>query len=91
MRVVPIHRSLHKPSMVMGAERELVMFSALISILVGIGGFTLLSALAGLIFWMVTIFILRQMAKSDPQMSKVWWKHHKQQDYYSARATPWRN
>ena len=74
----------------MGAERDLVMYSALISMLVGVGGFTIISAATGFLFWVVTVFILRHMAKADPQMSKVWWKHYYQQDFYPAHSTPWR-
>lgn len=31
------------------------------------------------------------MAKADPLMSKVWLRHVKQQDFYSARASRWRS
>ncbi|WP_031485850.1 conjugal transfer protein TrbD [Maridesulfovibrio frigidus] len=91
MRKVPIHRSLHRPSLVMGAERDLLMYSALISMLVGIGGLTILSATAGFLFWLVTVFILRQLAKKDPQMSKIWRRLYHQQDFYPARSTTFRS
>ncbi len=38
MRTVPIRQSLHRHNQVFGAEREIVMFSALIALMVGIGG-----------------------------------------------------
>jgi type IV secretion system protein VirB3/type IV secretion system protein VirB4 len=76
---------------VFGAERELVMFSALIAFLVGVGGLTLVSGVAALLFWIGALFVLRAMAKSDPVMSKVWLRHINQQDYYPARASRWRS
>ena len=36
-RFLPIHQSLHRHAHVLGAERELVMTSALIALLVGVG------------------------------------------------------
>ena len=91
MRTVPIRQSLHRHNLVFGAEREIVMFSALIALLVGIGGMTLISGVSACLFWLGSIFILRLMAKSDPQMSKVWMRHLKQQDLYLARSPRWRS
>jgi len=90
MRTIPIRQSLHKQTTVLGAERDLVMLSALLSLLVGIGGMTLVSGIAAVIFWGCSVFVLRLMAKTDPIMSKVWFRHVKQQDYYPARASLWR-
>jgi len=89
-RKIAIHQSLHRHNLVMGAERELVMTSALIALLVGIGGMTWVSALCAGVFWIVAIFVLRRMARSDPLMSKIWLRSIKQQDYYSPLSSRWR-
>jgi len=85
-----IHQSLHRQNLVLGAERELAMSSALIALLVGIGGVTVISGIAAFVFWIAAIFVLRRMARADPLMSKVWMRHVKQQDLYSAKASRWR-
>lgn len=90
MRTVPIHQSLHRHAHVFGAERELVMTSGLIALLVGIGGLTLISGVSAVIFWLVAVFALRRMAKADPIMSRVWLRHIRQQDFYAARSGRWR-
>lgn len=90
MNTVPIHQSLHRHSQVLGAERELVMFSALIAFLVGVGGMTGIAAVSAAVFWIVAVCVLRLMAKADPMMSKVWMRHIRQQDFYSARSSRWR-
>ena len=90
VRKIVVHQSLQRHNFVMGAERELVMTSALIALLVGIGGLTLLSGAAAAVFWIVAVFVLRRMAKADPIMSKVWMRHVKQNDFYSAKASRWR-
>ena len=91
MRTLPIHQSLHRHNHVLGAERELVMTSALIAFLVGVGGLTALSMLSALVFWIVAVFALRRMAKADPQLSKVWLRHVKQQLFYAAKSARWCN
>ena len=89
-RFLPIHQSLHRHAPVLGAERELVMTSALIALLVGVGGLTAVSIVSAVIFWIASVFALRRMAKADPIMSRVWLRHIKQQEFYPARAGRWR-
>ena len=89
-RLLPIHQSLHRHAHVLGAERELVMTSALIALLVGVGGLTVVSIVSAAVFWLVTLFALRRMAKADPIMSRVWLRHIKQQEFYPAKASRWR-
>jgi type IV secretion system protein VirB3/type IV secretion system protein VirB4 len=89
-RTLPIHQSLHRHTHVLGAEREPVMTSALIALLVGVGGLTIVSAVAAVSFWLVAVFALRRMAKADPIMSKVWLRHIRQQEFYPAKASRWR-
>lgn len=89
-RTIPIRQSLHRHVHVLGAERELVMTSALLALLVGVGGMTWIAALTAGLFWVVTIFVLRRMAKADPMMSKVWLRHVKQQTFYPAKSSRWR-
>ena len=89
-RTLPIHQSLHRHAHVLGAEREPVMTAALIAFLVGVGGMTAISAIAAVTFWLVAVFALRRMPKADPIMCRVWLRHIKQQDYYHAKASRWR-
>lgn len=89
-RLLPIHQSLHRHAHVLGAERELVMTSVLIALLVGVGGLTAVSIVSAAVFWLVALFALRRMAKADPIMSRVWLRHIKQQEFYPAKASRWR-
>lgn len=90
MAGVLIRQSLHRHAHVMGAERELVLCSGLIALLVGIGGLTVIAAISALTFWLASVFALRRMAKADPIMSRVWMRHIKQQDFYPAKTPRWR-
>lgn len=84
-----VFKSLHRQPLVLGGERELVQFSALLAFIVGAGGQTLLSVTSAFCFWCVALFCLRQMAKIDPMLSQVFRRHVKQQAVYPARSTPW--
>ncbi|WP_031480012.1 conjugal transfer protein TrbD [Maridesulfovibrio frigidus] len=90
LRTVPVRRSLHRHSLMMGAERDLVMYAALIGFVLAVGGKTILSASVAIIFWIVSVFLLQIMGKADPQMSKIWFRQNAQQNEYPARSTPWR-
>ena len=83
----PIRRSLHRHTLVLGGDRELVMFSGLAAFLTALGGFSLFSALCGLAFWLTALFWLRKWATADPQMRDVWLRHIRQQDLYAARSS----
>lgn len=87
---IAIHQSLHRHAHILGAERELVLSSGLLCLLVGVGGMTWIAGATAATFWMASVFLLRQMAKADPIMSKVWMRHVKQQDYYATLAKAWR-
>lgn len=90
MRTIPIHQSLHRHNHILGAERELVMTSGLVALLVGIGGLTAVSIGTAVAFWLLALFALRRMAKADPIMSRVWLRHIKQQEFYAAKPSRWR-
>ncbi len=90
-RIVTVHQSLHRHSHMLGAERELVMMSALIAFLLAIGGMTKISIIASVIFWVTSIIALRKIAKKDPIFSKVFMRHAKQQDFYPAKTPVWIN
>ena len=89
-RPLPIHQSLYRHAHILGAERELVMTTALIALLVGVGGLTAVSIVSAAGFWILSVFVFRRMAKADPIMSRVWLRHIKQQEFHPAKASRWR-
>ncbi len=90
-RLTTVHQSLHRHSHMLGAERELVMTSALIAFLLAIGGMTKISIISAIIFWITSLIVLRKIAKVDPIFSKIFLRHTKQQDFYPAKTPVWIN
>jgi type IV secretion system protein TrbD len=89
LQTTPIYRSLHRGNLFMGGDRELTMMSILSSFVLMI---TLdpLAISFGVVFSIFSVFLLRSMAKNDPDMRHVYLRHRQYQDFYSARSTPWR-
>lgn len=85
-----IHKSLHRPNLIFGGDREAVMFSFLFAFCIGFGGFTLISAIAGIVFWIGSLMFWRRLAKKDPLYIKVYIRYIRQQRYYYAHKSIWR-
>ena len=86
-RLNVIHQSLVKPVLLAGAERPLAIANWITAAAIFFGG--------GLHWYTVTIstllvtvghWALVQAAKFDPQLSRVYVRHIRFQDYYAARA-----
>ncbi len=85
---VPIHSALNKPNLVLGGERELMLFTGLIASAMIFVALSLQSAIIGVVVWFIFSSLIRKMAKSDPLMSKIYIKQLSYQHYYMAHSTP---
>jgi len=90
-RRLPIYRALCRPHLLMGAERKLVIFTGSIAGALVFSTMRPIPAIIGVVLWVVSIGILRMMAKYDPYMSDVYIRHIKYRKYYAARSRVWRN
>lgn len=90
LRQTKVHRALHRPQLLLGGERELVLFSGLVAGGIGAASMNLPAAIIGVMIWMLTTYGLRRMAKVDPILSKIYARQRKYADYYAAFSRPWR-
>lgn len=88
LRTIPIRRSGNRASLFMGGDREMVMFSGLLSGILVLATQDVVSIIAGIVLWFFSIKVLRLMAKSDPYLRQVYLRHQKYQSHYLARSTP---
>src|SRR5713101_4998276 len=89
-RVSAIHQSLTRPILLAGAERPLAIsnwITAAASIFGG--GLHWYTVAMGAFLLTVGHWALVQAAKFDPQLSQVYVRHIRYQDYYLARASIW--
>lgn len=85
-----IHRALSRPNLLMGADRELVLLTALAAIILIFVVLTWYAALSGIAIWLVAVAALRMMAKTDPLMRRVYLRHISYKASYHATSSPWR-
>lgn len=85
-----VHRALSRPNLLMGADRELVLLTALAAVILIFVVLTWYAALFGVSVWLVAVAALRMMAKTDPLMRRVYLRHISYRTYYRPTSTPWR-
>jgi type IV secretory pathway TrbD component len=90
VRKVTLHRAGIRPHLFLGGDRELVLFSGLVAAVLIFSCFQLLTILAGVVLWMVTLWVFRRMAKADPRMRFIYMRSLLYRRYYPARSTPFR-
>lgn len=90
MNTAPFHRSMIRPLLLMGCDRELLMFSGLIAFALAAQGQTFMSLAYAVLLWFLSLFLLRLAAKADPFMRDVYLRHRRYAKYYPPRSTPYR-
>lgn len=83
-------RALHRPNLILGGERKLVLTTGLISLGLVVTALNLPATIFGIAFWFLCIAALRQMAKADPLMSGLYLRNIRYRGYYAARSRPFR-
>jgi type IV secretion system protein TrbD len=86
LRRVPIHRSLNRPQLLAGADRELALMAGVISAMFIFAIVKIWAVFAGVVFWMVAFHLLRMLAKADPLMRPVFIRYQIYQRYYPPQA-----
>jgi type IV secretion system protein VirB3 len=74
----------------LGGDRELVLFTGLVAFTLTVPSFQWASIATGIVLWLAALYLLRQMAKSDPLMRHVYLRQLRYRRYYPARSKPWR-
>jgi type IV secretion system protein VirB3 len=88
LQSIPIRRVGTRENLLLGADRELLLFSAMISALMIFAALKLSSIVIGSILWIASVYLLRMMGKADPRMRTVYLRHRRYAGYYPARSTP---
>jgi type IV secretion system protein VirB3 len=84
-----IHRAGIRPHLFLGGDRELVLSSGLLAFTLTVSSFHWPSIATGIALWLVALYLLRQMAKSDPLMRHVYLRQLRYRRYYPARSKPY--
>lgn len=91
LRRTPLHRALHRPNLLFGGERELVLIAAIVCGGVAVSALNAVAAVVGLAVWLIAIGFLRMMAKADPYTSRIYLRQIGYGPYFPARSYPFRS
>lgn len=90
LRCTPFYRALHRPNLVLGGERELVLTTAVVAGGLAVSALNIPAISVAAALWALCVSGLRMMAKADPQMSKIYLRSLKYRRHYPARSRPFR-
>lgn len=90
LRQIELRRSLHRPNLIGGAERELVLILGIMTFASIFSAVSVVSAIVGIFVWLAVYSLLRIMGRADPEMSKVYRRSQKYKAYYRPYSTPFR-
>jgi type IV secretory pathway TrbD component len=91
LRRTPFFRVLHRPRLFLGGEREPTLMMAIVAAGLAVSGQNLVTVIVSAVLWFGCIGLFRQMAKADPQMSRVYMRQIKYRSYYPPRSRPYRD
>lgn len=83
----PVRKSLLVPMLFMGGERTLSLLAILFACVLILFVQTFIAFVAGILLWVLSIPLLRKMAKKDDKMSLVYQRSLNYQKYYPATGT----
>lgn len=90
IRTVPIRRAGNRDNLVLGGDRELVLFTGLLAAALIFSAHDIKAAVFGMLLWTLGLQVFRIMAKADPKMRFVYLRQRRYRKYYPARSTPFR-
>lgn len=90
LRRTPLYRALYRPNLILGGEREPVLIAAILTGGVALSALNLVAIGIGFAVWVVAIGLLRLMAKTDAQMTRIYLRQLAYRAYYPARSRPHR-
>jgi type IV secretion system protein TrbD len=85
-REVVIHQSANRPHLLMGGDRELVLFAALLSAMLAFALVTWWGIAVGVVLWLVAVAVLSRMGRSDPLLRQVYIRHVRYRPFYPAKG-----
>jgi type IV secretion system protein VirB3 len=85
-REIVIHQSANRPHLLLGGDRELVLFAALMSAMLIFALITWWGIVAGIALWIASVAALSRMGRFDPMLRQVYVRHVKYRVFYPAKG-----
>lgn len=85
-REIVIHQSANRPHLLLGGDRELVLFAALLSAMLIFALVTWWGIVAGIGLWLASVAVLSRMGRFDPMLRQVYVRHVRYRAFYPAKG-----
>ena len=85
-REIVVHQSANRANFLLGGDRELVLFAALLAAMLVFALVTWWGLIAGVALWFGAVAALSRMWKADPLLRQVYLRHIKYQAFYPAKG-----
>lgn len=82
----PFSPALNRPHLLLGGERKLVILVIVSALIVILSDISVVKIALGLLLWLVSVALLRRMAKYDPDLSAIYLRRVRYQAYYPAQS-----
>ena len=87
-REIILNQALTQPDHLWGVERELVLVFLVTTIAMVALSSDIWPRIFALVIWFTCFGCLKMMASADPIMSRIYIRHIKYKQYYSAQSSP---
>jgi type IV secretion system protein TrbD len=87
-REVMIHQSANRPNLLLGCDREMVLFAGLMAAVLVFALANWWGVTLGVGLWIGSVAVLSRVGKADPLMRKVYLRHVRYQSHYPASPRP---
>src|SRR5881398_3368810 len=81
-----IHQSANRPHLILGGDRELVLFAGLTAACLAFTVATWWGVFIAIAFWLAAVAVLARMGKADPLLRHVYLRHIRYKSFYPAKA-----
>jgi type IV secretion system protein VirB3 len=85
-REIVIHQSANRSQLLLGGDRELVLFAAVLSAMLIFALVTWWGVVTGVALWFLAVAVLSRMGKADPLLRHVYLRHIRYQPFYAAKS-----
>ena len=89
LRTVPVHRSFHRHSNIMGCDRTMFLVAIGVALILPVTMYSLIALIWGIVVWPISIFALRKAFTHDPQFFPIYFRSQQYRRYYPPRTSYW--
>ncbi len=81
-----MHAAGYRTPQVLGADRDLVIGAMAIAVMFALLAWAVWAMFVSLAFWIGAVIVLQRMAKADPLMRVILWRHIWYRRFYPAKS-----